>query len=622
MSSFIKISQPKTSQVLSIFVALVMIFSLSMYLRMGEELIDDGAFFLRYAENMQNWKFWVWNAGELPVWGASAPLWPLLIAVPMAIGISPEASLIGIGMLISSISLAAITLYIADKFSFLSSILFVILVCLDSNLAWFSIGGLESPLSIALIAFSIFALTKDDGGRSVGIAAGLLMVNKLDLLPIGLLLLFAYWVNHQKFPKKAFFIACSIAFLWYLFAWIWFGAPLPNSFLTKTLHQSGQIKIIDWTWFGTLVFWSGAHKFAILLSFFGAYGSFKKNKGLIIFLFGIVIIHFTAYTIKYPFEPYNWYAVPSIFSLLILSAIGLNVIRLYLSRYLQSKYIYAAYAVFLFAIISFSLNFEIINTKAMKSFVNYQEYDRANAGRWVSENTPSNFVVYTSWGNPAYYSKRKVLDGSFLNRKFNGENLIEKYKPEILILQGNPGSTPMNPVFGATDAKDYQVVKVFDKTYSVGMDYFFAVLARKDIVSSIDNVDIPRDLSPYIGNINLGDKFGTVKPSGLTTLFIHPGESNPTTFSFNSDKYMKDYGSESISVNARIDPSVPKEAINRGGANVILVISSGSTILYKHKITIETSFKKNIPIFQYSELNFSIDNNGGPDTDWLLISIK
>ena len=43
--------------------------------------------------------------------------------------------------------------------------------------------------------------------------------------------------------------------------------------------------------------------------------------------------------------------------------------------------------------------------------------------------------------------------------------------PEIFILQNNPGSTPMNPVFAATKGENYRIVKVFDKTYLAGMDY-------------------------------------------------------------------------------------------------------------------------------------------------------
>ncbi|HLX88067.1 MAG TPA: hypothetical protein VKR22_06385, partial [Acidimicrobiales bacterium] len=68
---------------------LITAFVFAIRYRLGPELHDDGAFFLRYAINMAHGHFWVWNPGHSPVWGASAPLWPLLVAGPIAAGADP-----------------------------------------------------------------------------------------------------------------------------------------------------------------------------------------------------------------------------------------------------------------------------------------------------------------------------------------------------------------------------------------------------------------------------------------------------------------------------------------------------------------------------------------------------
>src|SRR5262245_53806698 len=53
---------------------------------------DDAAFFLRYAENLAGGHGWRWNVEEPPVWGASAPLWPVPIALGVKLGLSAARS--------------------------------------------------------------------------------------------------------------------------------------------------------------------------------------------------------------------------------------------------------------------------------------------------------------------------------------------------------------------------------------------------------------------------------------------------------------------------------------------------------------------------------------------------
>src|SRR6185503_14369807 len=42
----------------------------------------------RYAENIAAGHGWRWNIEEPPVWGASAPLWPLVVALGIKAGLS------------------------------------------------------------------------------------------------------------------------------------------------------------------------------------------------------------------------------------------------------------------------------------------------------------------------------------------------------------------------------------------------------------------------------------------------------------------------------------------------------------------------------------------------------
>lgn len=612
-----------STQILMLFCGIVVVLLFSMHFRLGPELADDGAFFLRYAENMLKGEFWVWNLGEPPVWGASAPLFPLVVAIPMALGVSPEAAIIGVSLALASVSLAAVTLMLGERFGFITGCAFLVLAALDTGMMYFSGAGLETPLTIALLAFAMWTLLYQPLAWVIGVAAGLLMVHKLDLVPVGGLLLLAHWIQSKQFPLHAIIVAVAIALAWYGFAWMYFGAPVPNSFLTKSLHQNDHPKSINWTWFGGFVFWVGIHKWLMGFSAFALWRGIRPLVPLIVLLGGMLVVHLIAYTIKYPFEPYNWYAMPASFALLVAAAIGVGKLAICAKqRFPKMQWVAGIAAIGILGVVFFTtISSEVKGTSNNKMFASHQEFDRAEAGRWVAENTPEDFVIYTMWGNPAYYSQRKVLDGSFLNRSFEKENLVKKYRPEILILQNNPGSNPMSPVFASTRGEDYRVIKVFEKTYAAGMDYFFAVLAREDVIEKIRNIDPPRDLMPFVDSIELGDQFGILRPQGLGTLFIHPGANMPTRFNFSAADYLRKSEKKTLRIHARVAPNVPEDAIQRGAANVRFRILQGEQVLVDAVVKVGEPLQRGLSATGVQPFQFIVDNNGGADTDWLLLSI-
>lgn len=480
---------------LALFIFSFIAYLLAMYWRIGLEVADDGAFFLRYAQNMLAGQFWVWNLGEAPVWGASAPFYPVLLAIAMFFGLSPEHSIIVVGSLLTALSFSFLVVLFARQLSLAAGLAFLVFTAMDTGTMYFSVGGLESPLTLLLLSLAAWSLFRSRSLSLIGAVAGLLMANKLDLAPIGGLLLLALWARNRAFPIRAFFVAGIIALAWYGFAWLYFGAPVPNSFLTKSLHQEDLPKIIDWTWFGTFVYWGGAHKWLTLLAIFGSSINFKKNLHILIFLIGTLATHTIAYTVKYPFEPYNWYCMPSVFCLIVLACLGINNILSTLENRISKNKItiIASTALILSTYAYTNSAIEIATTDSIKKFAGLVEYDRAEAGRWVDVHTPKEFKLLTYWGNPSFHSEREVIDGSFLNRRFENNNLVDKYRPEIIILQANPGSNPMQPNHWVMQS-GYKVVKVFDESYSHDLPFYFSVLAREDIIDKITDVTPPKGL--------------------------------------------------------------------------------------------------------------------------------
>lgn len=605
---------------LGVFAFSIVVYLFALYYRVGLEVADDGAFFLRYAENIISGNFWVWNEGEHPVWGASAPLYPLLIAVPIMLGVTPEQAIVATGMVVVALSFSWLVVILSARFGYVAGFSFLAFSAMDSGAMYFSVGGLETPLTFFLLVFAIWSILESKKLWLIGAIAGLLMVQKLDLVPIAGLLLLGLWVREKRMPLQAVLVAAIVGAAWYVFAWCYFGAPVPNSFLTKSLHQDNFNRIIDWTWFSKFVFFGGMHKWLVVLAISGVVINFKKNIPVLIVLVGTLVTHTVAYTVKYPFEPYNWYCMPSVFSLIMIASLGAYNIQQKLKEILPSAPMIGGGVVTLF-IVSVIYGFydvEAAVTASIKQFAGLHEHDRAEAGRWVNENTPKDFKVLTYWGNPAFYSGREVIDGSFLNRKYEEGNLVSKYRPEIIVLQNNPGSTPMAPIFAATDGKGYKVVKVFDETYRAGMDYFFAVLAREDVLDQLTGVSSPKNLYGLLSNITLGDLYGVVKVHSQHELFIHPGDTTPTVIFMDVEKFREDYKKSEVTVRLSISPLISQEAVARGAGNVRVSLFGNNEEMFSGVVSVDHPIVTSVKIEDLKDFKMVVDNNGGADTDWLI----
>lgn len=509
---------------LSLFFVAVCILLYAIHRRIGIELPDDAAFFLRYAENAAHGRFWVWNVGEAPVWGASAPFFPLLLAPLIAMGVSPVDSILWASALLSAVSLAAMANLIARHVNNLAAIAFVVLAALDTGLMFYAGTGLETPLTLALIAFALYALLERRGEVAIGIAAGLLAIHKMDLIPAGGLVLLGYWWQTRRLPVRAAVLAAVISCAWYGFAWWYFGAPVPNSFLTKALHQNDFVNIIDWRWFGATVYYRFDHWVLSLMALPGLV-RLRKGFGPVLLLgLGLLAVHLIAYTVKHPFEPYDWYSMPSLFVLLILASAGVAFIGELAGSLFKGQIVsVAVVGVLLAVIVVGEFGFQRADTRSRQDWLRYVEHDRAEAGRWVDKNAPKSFRLLTAWGNPAYFSRRYVYDLSFLNRRYESGDLIDKYHPELLIFQNSEQSTPVHP---DSYGPNYVPVRIFDSAFGSGEgNYFFTVYARKDVLPQLHNVVQPLQTSCV--SVQMCRRYQPLETVAVTTQ--RPGELKDNT---------------------------------------------------------------------------------------------
>ncbi len=493
--------------------------------RLGVELADDGAFFLRYAENMQSGHFWVWNIGEKPIWGASAPLYPLVLAFVIKLGVPLLAAPVVAGMAMSTVALSILATALFRYVGIAAGLVFISLAALDSGMMYQSAAGLETPLTFLLLSLGVLVILRPSPGWLIGVIAGLLIVHKVDLLPFAAFLVLAHWVRCRKFPLGTMFVSAVIGLAWYGFAELYFGSIVPNSFITKALHQNDQVRNIDWTWFGRRVFaggpstaehrsFLGTHAWSSLLALLGVLIAWRKYLPLCIYLIGGVLVHSIVYTVKPPFEPYDWYTMPSTLSLYVMAAVGFSSVLMLATERLKRRshgiITEIGSAILMLAMIWVSNSqYEREETATYKFIASHQSFDLAEAGRWVDKNVPHDFRVLTWWGNPAYHSHRQVIDASFLNRDFNAGLPTGKDSAEVIILvRDGPDANPSKPVAssgyrdwvrnstGQDTASKYTPVKVFRNTFSAGYSWFAVVLIRNDLLGEIKNIDVTLDVRP------------------------------------------------------------------------------------------------------------------------------
>ena len=120
-------------------------------------IIDDAFISFRYAKNLYQYNQLVFNVGEVPVEGYSNFLWVIWIYFGFFMGFEPILFSKISGMIFSQVSVYV--LYnlglLLGKNKTTSAIITIFYSCL-SNIALWSIGGLETPLFIVLLLTAVY----------------------------------------------------------------------------------------------------------------------------------------------------------------------------------------------------------------------------------------------------------------------------------------------------------------------------------------------------------------------------------------------------------------------------------------------------------------------------------
>lgn len=196
---------------------------------------DDSWIHFRYARNLARGDGFVFNAGER-VLGSGGLLWEVVLA-PVAWvageqGLPYAVSVLNYVLLVACALVAwrALAALVPSWFALLVAAVLVA----HGPLVVASIGGMETTLlclcylaSFWAIVHRRFALASLLAGAAIGV--------RIESAPLAAATVLAAWTDGRRTALRALAAAVALPTAAYLFAWLYFGTPIPTSTLAKKI---------------------------------------------------------------------------------------------------------------------------------------------------------------------------------------------------------------------------------------------------------------------------------------------------------------------------------------------------------------------------------------------------
>jgi arabinofuranosyltransferase len=218
--------------------------------------LDDAWIHLQFARNVAEGHGYSFNPG-VPSSGSTAPLWTLLLALPLAFGLGPIDAGVVLGQLFHWLTaLATYVLTLRLTASRWAALLAACAVVLTPRLVWAGLSGMEVPLYACLVtsALACYVTAVAGGGpwtaawgALIGLA-GWARPETFLLVP----LLFLHWgwtyVMAERRPRGALVapaLCLAVIAAFVAFNYVIGGRPLPNTFYAKTYGMGTALSLAE-----------------------------------------------------------------------------------------------------------------------------------------------------------------------------------------------------------------------------------------------------------------------------------------------------------------------------------------------------------------------------------------
>jgi hypothetical protein len=318
----------------------------------------------------------------------------------------------------------------------------MVLIIATSPLVYVSFG-METLLYSTFLLLSLWLWDKNYQLPAILVAAALTWTRSDGVLLAITLCLIALWHNYQThrvttsvptlhdIPWKLGLSYCAAIAPWYLFAWDYFGKPLPNTFAAKEDIFGGLNFINDGVnWWEIFYSNNPLSIIAFVLIAIGVWQAFARPKmrplalWSILYTGGYTILNVSAF----------WYYTPLFVALVILAAIGGEwTVRQLLNRNTpQSIGIYGAFAIVILSAV-FALDKAVEFGNPPKRVQTYRI-----VGQWINQNThPDSTLLIGDLGIMGYYARRHTIDSPGLatpDMYFKLDSYaVLKYKPDYVV---------------------------------------------------------------------------------------------------------------------------------------------------------------------------------------------
>lgn len=426
----------------------VLVCSLGIFLLFRNWAYDDPFITYRYAQNLREGIGFVYNAGER-VLSTTTPLFALLLA-PFA---GSHALLPRIAVLLGALSLASggLVLWLIARFWQEPVVGWTALLLYPTFPLLLTTLGSETPLYLAL-CLGTFCGYLYRRYALASLLAALAVLTRPDAVILAIILAGHFvLLRREAIPWKGPVILALILAVWALFAWSYFGSPIPVTLLAKQ-HQGtmeisqrfarGILTVVGWYSSWPYILEAAAAGIGIILVIW------KKR---IWFLFlAWPAIYFAAYAIL-GVSSYFWYYAPLVPGFIILIGLGLAGIQGLIERALGQGQAAGGMSLswlvplLLLGLFLFGQIRSIISVR--RSLGNRAVVYRA-IGEWLASNTNlDDQVAALEVGIIGYYAGRSMVDFAGLlqpevARQLNEQTTYEdaaiwaasRYQPPYLIL--------------------------------------------------------------------------------------------------------------------------------------------------------------------------------------------
>jgi hypothetical protein len=457
------IDKLRRNSTVSIFLYLIGVSAL-LFALFSRHNYDDPFITYRYADNLRHGLGFVYNPGER-VQSTTTPLFTLILA-----GLSwVWSDMPHLANLIGAFSTAMGSLflwYLAQAWKSPWVGWSSLLLYPTFSLVLITFGS-ETPLYIALCIGSYTFYTRKRYTLTAVSAALAVLARPDGILVVGILAVdyllkylqgrnntIARRSNDETIPWLAVLIFLAITLSWFIFAWVYFGSPLPATLAAKQQQGAMAISQRFAAGFLTILGWYTAwpYKLEAALAALGFIFMIWRAHRWALFL-AWTVLYFVAYSIL-GVSRYFWYYAPLVPGFVVAVGLGMAAIAGYRARVkilsikVRTQLLSFNLQQFLTVTILVLLSVAQSNNlwRARQPDQRYAIYHAA--GEWLATNTPSiSTVGALEVGIIGYYAHRPMLDFAGLiqpevavkmtrNTTYEDTALwaVAHYRPDYLVL--------------------------------------------------------------------------------------------------------------------------------------------------------------------------------------------